>query len=60
MQVSTMTNGSIAITEGLLDRARLKQYVTKVMDITQPQAWKPSPKAYNFAVKQLGLQSEQV
>lgn len=55
-----MTNGSIAITQGLLERANLEQYVTEKMDITQPQAWKPSPKAYHFAVKQLQLQPEQV
>lgn len=60
MQVSTMTNGSVAITQGLLQRANLEQYVSKMMDITQPQAWKPSPKAYHYAVEQLGLQPEQV
>ena len=55
-----MTNGSIAITQGLLEKAKLELYVTKMMDITQPQAWKPSPKAYHFAVQQLQLQPEQV
>lgn len=60
MQVSTMTNGSVAITQGLLERAQLQQYVTEMMDITQPQAWKPSPQAYHFAVQKLHLQPQQV
>lgn len=55
-----MTNGSIAITDGLLQRAHLKEYVDLMMDITQPKAWKPSPAAYHYAVKQLNLKPEQV
>lgn len=55
-----MTNGSIAITKGLLQRAQLEQYVDLVMDISQPKAWKPSSAAYSYAVKQLKLQPEQV
>ncbi|KAL3157997.1 hypothetical protein ABBQ32_012393 [Trebouxia sp. C0010 RCD-2024] len=58
--ISTMTNGSIAITKGLLQRAQLEQYVDLVMDISQPKAWKPSSAAYSYAVKQLKLQPEQV
>lgn len=60
LQISTMTNGSIAITKGLLQRAQLEQYVDLVMDISQPKAWKPSSAAYSYAVKQLKLQPEQV
>jgi 2-haloacid dehalogenase len=48
-----MTNGSISITKGLLEKAHVEQYVDEMMDITQPKAWKPSPAAYHFAVKQL-------
>ncbi len=59
LQISTMTNGSINITKGLLERAHLEQYVDEMMDISQPQAWKPSPAAYHFAVKQLQLNPEQ-
>ena len=55
-----MTNGSIAITDGLLLRAHLKEYVDLMMDITQPKAWKPNPAAYHYAVKQLNLTPEQV
>ena len=55
-----MTNGSISITKGLLEKAHVEQYVDEVMDITQPKAWKPSPAAYHFAVKQLNLSPEQV
>ena len=60
MQISTMTNGSIAITKSLLQKAQLEGYVNLVMDITQPKAWKPSPAAYNYAVKQLNLEPQQV
>ena len=55
-----MTNGSIAITKGLLRREQLEQYVAEVMDVTQPKAWKPSSLAYDFAVKQLDLKADQV
>ncbi len=55
-----MTNGSISITKGLLEKAHVEQYDDKMMDITQPKAWKPSPAAYHFAVKQLNLSPEQV
>ena len=55
-----MTNGSIAITQGLLERAHLEKYVDEMMDISQARAWKPSPAAYHFAVKQLKLKPEQV
>lgn len=60
MQISTMTNGSIAITNNLLHKAQLEGYVSLVMDITQPKAWKPSPAAYSYAVKQLNLDPQQV
>lgn len=60
MQISTMTNGSIAITKSLLQKAQLEGYVNLVMDITQPKAWKPSPAAYSYAVKQLNLEPQQV
>ena len=55
-----MTNGSIAITRGLFERAQLQEHVDSMMDITQPKAWKPSPAAYHFAVKELNLKPEQV
>lgn len=60
IKISTMTNGSIAITKGLLERAQLQEHVDNMMDITQPKAWKPSPAAYHFAVKELNLKPEQV
>ena len=59
MQISTMTNGSIAITKNLLQKAQLDGFVHFVMDITQPRAWKPSPAAYRYAVKQLNLEPQQ-
>ena len=54
-----MTNGSIAITKSLLQKAQLDGFVDLVMDITQPKAWKPSPAAYSYAVKQLNLEPQQ-
>ena len=60
VQISTMTNGSIAITKMLLQKSQLEDYVDLVMDVTQPKAWKPSPAAYSYAIKQLNLKAEQV
>ena len=53
-----MTNGSVAITEGLLQRASLQQYVDKMMDVTGPRAWKPHAQAYQYAARELNLKPE--
>ena len=54
-----MTNGSVAISEGCLRRARLGEYVAKAMDVTAVQRWKPAGAVYAHAAAELGLEPEQ-
>ena len=51
-----MTNGSVAITEGLLQRSGLDEYVCLKLDVAGPQKWKPAKEAYRYAVESLQLQ----
>ncbi len=51
-----MTNGSVAITEGLLQRSGLDEHVCLKLDVAGPQKWKPAKEAYHYAVESLQLQ----
>ena len=51
-----MTNGSVAITEGLLQRSGLGEHVCLKLDVAGPQKWKPAKEAYHYAVESLQLQ----
>ena len=51
-----MTNGSVAITEGLLQRSGLDDHVCLKLDVAGPQKWKPAREAYHYAVERLQLQ----
>ena len=51
-----MTNGSVAITEGLLRRSGLDDHVCLKLDVAGPQKWKPAKEAYHYAVDRLQLQ----
>ena len=54
-----MTNGSVAISEGCLQRAGLGGYVAKAMDVTAVQRWKPASAVYAHAAAELGLAPDQ-
>ncbi len=58
-QVCTMTNGSKEVTQKFLDRSKL-DFVSPVLDVEGPRAWKPCRAAYQYVLDQLGLPSEQV
>ena len=45
-----MTNGSVEIATGVLQKAGVDSLVDSVMDVAQCQAWKPAPTAYQYAV----------
>ena len=55
LRLATMTNGSVELTRGLLDRAGLLDQVELLLDVQGPRAWKPSPVAYHYAVDNLGV-----
>ncbi|APX32367.1 haloacid dehalogenase, type II [Brachybacterium sp. P6-10-X1] len=46
----TMTNGSAAVTEALLERAGLRDHFDLLLDVRGPRCWKPAPEAYRYAV----------
>jgi len=58
-QVATMTNGSVAISEGCLARAGLAGAVAKAMDVTAVRRWKPAREVYAHAARELGLTPDQ-
>jgi hypothetical protein len=45
-----MTNGSVEIATGVLQKAGVDSLVDAVMDVAQCSTWKPAPTAYQFAV----------
>ena len=50
LQVMCMTNGSVEIATGVLQKAGVDSLVDAVMDVAQCQAWKPAATAYQYAV----------
>ena len=54
-----MTNGSKEVTQKFLFRSKL-DFVSPVLDVEGPRAWKPCRAAYQYVVDQLGLPPEQV
>lgn len=57
-----MTNGSVEITKGALQKGRLDPYVhvNKMMDVVQAGIWKPRAECYHYAAQQLGLEPSEV
>jgi 2-haloacid dehalogenase len=56
LRLATMTNGSAASTERLLDGAALLDSFEMLLDVSGPRAWKPAPAAYRYAVERLGVE----
>jgi 2-haloacid dehalogenase len=57
LRLATLTNGSVAITERLLERAALREEFERLLDVSGPQAWKPAGAAYRYALEQLGAEA---
>ena len=55
LRLATMTNGSAATTERLLDRAGLLDCFDMLLDVSGPGCWKPAAGAYHYAVERLGV-----
>ena len=55
LRLLTMTNGTAELTEGLLERARLREHVELLLDVRGPRCWKPAPAAYRYAVDAAGV-----
>jgi 2-haloacid dehalogenase len=60
LPVATLTNGSAAVTQELLDRSGLADLVDRVISVDEAQAWKPAPAPYRRAAEQLGVVAGQL
>jgi 2-haloacid dehalogenase len=57
-RVVTLTNGSLAQTEGLLERAGVDALVERRLSVDDAGRWKPHPDAYRYAAEQCGVAFE--
>ncbi|MEU9397162.1 haloacid dehalogenase type II [Streptomyces sp. NPDC048324] len=57
-RLTAMTNGSVASTERLLDRAGVLHCFEVLSDVSGPRCWKPAPAAYRHAVERVGVRPE--
>jgi 2-haloacid dehalogenase len=55
IRLFTMTNGSAAMTAGILRREGLLDLVEATLDVSGPRAWKPARAAYEYAVGLAGV-----
>ncbi|MGW7257405.1 haloacid dehalogenase type II [Streptomyces sp. NPDC054834] len=55
----TMTNGSTALTERLLNKAGVRDSFEGLWDVTGPRRWKPHPWAYHYVVERAGVRPDQ-
>lgn len=53
--VAALTNGSAALTHGLLERAGLEGLVGRVVSIDEVRVWKPAPAPYRRVAEVLGV-----
>jgi 2-haloacid dehalogenase len=55
LRTATLTNGSAATAEALLDRAGLADLVERNLDVSEVGRWKPAPEPYQHACRTLGV-----
>ncbi|WSU54213.1 HAD hydrolase-like protein [Streptomyces sp. NBC_01092] len=58
-RLTAMTNGSVAMTERLLDKAGVLDRFESLSDVHGPRCWKPTPAAYHYAVERVGVRPDQ-
>jgi 2-haloacid dehalogenase len=55
LRIATLTNGSAASSEGLLERAGISDLVERKLDVSEVGRWKPAPEPYEHACRALGV-----
>jgi 2-haloacid dehalogenase len=58
IRIATLTNGSVSIAQGLLERAGLDQLVERNIEVAEVGRWKPAPEPYRHACQALGVQED--
>ena len=59
IRVATLTNGSVSIARGLLERAGLDELVERNLDVTKVRRWKPAPEPYVYACRELAVETSE-
>ena len=52
-RLATLTNGSVNLTEQLLERAGIRSAFEALLDVSDAHAWKPAAAAYRYALDRL-------
>jgi 2-haloacid dehalogenase len=53
--IAALTNGSVEVTEAILERAGLLGLVQHRLDVQAVKKWKPHPDAYRYALETVGV-----
>ncbi|QIM22069.1 haloacid dehalogenase type II [Phycicoccus sp. HDW14] len=56
IRLATLSNGSAAVAEGLLERAGLDDVVERVLSVADAPRWKPDASAYRYALDTCGVE----
>ncbi len=51
----TLSNGATSVAEDLLERAGIRDRFDSLLSVQDARAWKPSPRAYEYAMAALGV-----
>lgn len=58
LRLATLSNGSADVAEGLFERGRIRDHFERVLSVEDAPAWKPSPSAYAYALRECGVAAE--
>jgi len=58
LRLVTLTNGSLSLSQGLLERAGLADLVERRLSVDDAGRWKPHPDAYAYAARQCNVPVE--
>ncbi|MEO5654279.1 MAG: haloacid dehalogenase type II [Marmoricola sp.] len=56
----TLSNGAASVAESLLERAGIRDRFDQLLSVEDARAWKPSPRAYEFAGYALGVPHQEM
>lgn len=58
VRAATLSNGSADVAQGLLERARLSDFVERTLSVDAVRRWKPAAEPYLYAARELGVAPE--
>jgi 2-haloacid dehalogenase len=60
VRIATLTNGSVDLTETLLERGGVAHLIERRLSVDDVRRWKPAAEPYHFAAQQLGVGVDQI